>query len=197
MREVELKSVVDDAASRRARVEKAGGTLSFEGRLVDIRYDTAGGDLLRRDHVLRVRTYTSDGKIEGHLDWKGETRYEDGYKVREEISTPVEDSAVLSTILSSLGFKVIREIEREIAQYSLLGTIVRFEHYPLMDDLVEIEGDPESIEKAISAIGLPREGFTSGRLTDFVIRFENRTGTRAALSAREKAGQYLFREGTA
>jgi hypothetical protein len=66
-----------------------------------------------------------------------------------------------------------------------------------MDDLVEVEGDPDSIEKAISAIGLPRAGFTSDPLTDFVIRFESRTGTRAALSARERAGQYSFREGTA
>ncbi len=197
MREVELKSVVDDTASRRARVEQAGGTLSFEGKLVDLRYDTVGADLMRRDHVLRVRTYASAGKIQGHLDWKGETRYEDGYKIREEISTPVEDPVVLSTILSSLGFRVIREIEREIAQYSLFGATVRFEHYPSMDDLVEVEGDPDSIEKAISAIGMPRDGFTSDRLTDFVIRFESRTGKRAALSAREQSGQYLFQEGTA
>jgi predicted adenylyl cyclase CyaB len=197
MREVELKSVVDDAASCRSQVEKAGGALSFEGTLVDVRYDTIAGDLMRRDHVLRVRTYTRNGKTEGHLDWKGETRYEGGYKIREEISTPVGDPAVLSSILASLGFSVIREIEREIAQYLLLDTTVRFEHYPLMDDLVEVEGDPDSIEKAISAIGLPRAGFTSDPLTDFVIRFESRTGTRAALSARERAGQYSFREGTA
>jgi Adenylate cyclase, class 2 (thermophilic) len=197
MREVELKSIVDDAASRRANVEQAGGILTFEGKLVDVRYDNRGDDLLRRDHVLRVRTYTSAGKIEGYLDWKGETRYEDGYKIREEISTRVEDSTVLTSILVNLGFKPIREIEREIAQYSLGAATVRFEHYPLMDDLVEVEGDPESIEKAIASIGLPREGFSSERLTDFVIRFENRTGSRAALTARERAGQYLYREGTA
>lgn len=197
MREVELKSVVDDAAARRAGVERAGGVLSFEGNLIDVRYDTISGDLMRRDHVLRVRTYTRSGKVEGHLDWKGETRYEGGFKIREEISTQIGDPVVLSSILASLGFRVIREIQREIAQYSLHGTTVRFEHYPRMDDLVEVEGDPDSIEKAISAIGLPRSGFTSERLTDFVIRFERRTGSRAALSTRERAGQYLYREGTA
>jgi Adenylate cyclase, class 2 (thermophilic) len=197
MREVELKSVVDDAPLRRANVEKAGGKLSFEGKLLDVRYDTIADDLMRRDHVLRVRTYASAGKIEGHLDWKGETRYEGGYKIREEISTQVGDPSVLSSILASLGFRVIREIEREIAQYSLHGATVRFEHYPMMDDLVEVEGDPGSIETAISAIGLPREGFSSDRLTDFAFRFEARTGARAALSARERAGEYLYREGTA
>jgi predicted adenylyl cyclase CyaB len=197
MREVELKSVVDDVALRRRNAENAGAELSFEGTLIDLRYDTNAGDLMRRDHVLRVRTYTSAGKTECYLDWKGETRYEEGFKIREEISTFVGDASVLSSILASLGFKVIREIEREIAQYSLHDATVRFEHYPLMDDLVEVEGSPESIEKAIAAIGLPRTGFTSERLTEFVMRFEGRTGSRAALSSRERAGQYLYQEGTA
>jgi len=197
MREVELKSVVDDTIACRRRVEKAGGLLVFEGTLIDARYDTPGGDLLRRDHVLRVRTYVSAGSSEGHLDWKGETRYEAGFKIREEISTRVADPSVLSAILTSLGFVIIREIEREIAQYSLDGATIRFEHYPRMDDLVEVEGDPDSIERAILAVGLPRSGFNSDRLTDFVLRFQTRTGGRAALSSRELAGEYLYREGTA
>jgi adenylate cyclase class 2 len=195
MREVELKSVVDDMALRRRKTESAGGKLSFEGALADVRYDTLSDDLMRRDHVLRIRTYTSGGITEGHLDWKGATRYENGFKIREEVSTPVAEPAALSSILASLGFKVIREIEREIAQYSLLGATVRFEHYPSMDDLVEVEGDPDSIEKAIAAIGLPRTGFTSERLAEFIVRFESRTGNRAALSARELAGEYLYHEG--
>ncbi len=197
MREVELKSVVDDAVLRRRRVEQAGATLLFEGALRDVRYDTAGGDLIRRDHVLRIRTYAHAGKIEGHLDWKGETRYEEGFKIREEISTTVGDPEVLASIVSNLGFLIIREIDREIAQYSLHGAVVRFEHYPRMDDLVEIEGDAGVIEKAILTIGLPRSGFTSERLTDFVARFERRTGDRAAVSSRERGGEFLYRENTA
>ncbi len=196
MREVELKGLVDDLALRRGNIEGAGGRLTFKGKLTDVRYDTPGGDLIRRDHVLRIRTYDRNGEQEGHLDWKGETRYEAGYKVREEISTTVGDPGALAKVLTGLGFLVIREIEREIAQYSLDLATVRFEHYPRMDDLVEVEGSPADIELAIATLGLQRSSFSSERLADFIGRYETRTGSRAALSARELSGAYLFREDT-
>ena len=164
--------------------------------LIDSRYDSSRGELLSLDHVLRLRVYDRDGKKEGYLDWKGETHYEDGYKVRDEISTSIGDPDTLAAILASLGLRVVREIEREIAQYSLAGATVRFERYPRMDDLVEVEGSPEAIEKAIAVIGLPRRAFTSGRLTDFVIEFERRTGLRAAISSRELRGEYLYSDFT-
>jgi hypothetical protein len=59
---------------------------------------------------------------------------------------------------------------------------VRFEEYPEMDALVEVEGEPEAIERVISRIGMSRAGFTSERLLDFVARYEARTGRRAFLS---------------
>lgn len=192
MREVELKAVVDDLDARRRQVERAGGKEAFVGRLIDRRYDSAHNELLSRDHVLRLRVYERDGKKEGHLDWKGETGYEDGYKVRDEISTSVGDPDVFAVILANLGLRIVREIEREIAQYSLAGATVRFERYPRMDDLVEVEGTPEQIEQAIGLLGLPRNAFTSGRLADFVMAFERRTGLRAAVSLRELRGEYLY-----
>lgn len=192
MREVELKAVVDDLDARRKAVEGAGGKPEFIGKLIDVRFDSARNELIGRDHVLRLRVYERDGKQQGHLDWKGATRHEDGYKVREEKSTSVGDPVALLSILSGLGFRVVREIEREIAQYSLAGATVRFERYPRMDVLVEVEGTPDAIEKAIVLIGLPREEFTTGRLTDFVMAFEHRTGLRGAISSRELAGEFLY-----
>lgn len=192
MREVELKAIVDDLDARRKQVERAGGKETFVGKLVDLRYDSARSELMDRDHVLRLRVYETDRKKEGHLDWKGETRYEDGYKVRDEISTSVGDPDVFAAILANLGLRVVREIEREIAQYSLAGATVRFERYPRMDDLVEVEGSPDAIENAIGLLGIPRAQFTTGRLADFVIAFERRTGQRAAVSSRELRGEYPY-----
>lgn len=197
MREVELKSIVDDLAARRRHVELSAGKPIFVGRLIDRRYDTADGDLMGRDLVLRLRVYERDGEKQGHLDWKGETRYENGYKVRDEISTSLGDPDVLAVILGNLGLRVVREIEREIAQYNVAGATVRFERYPRMDDLVEVEGSPDSIENAIEIIGLPRRGFSAGRLADFVADFEIRTGQRAAISAREFRGEYYFSDSSA
>lgn len=193
MREVELKSIVPDTQAARAAVENAGGRLEFEGDLIDLRYADQSGQMVVNDDVLRLRVYRSGGKTEAHLDWKGPTQYDGGYKVREELSTTAGDPDSLAQILDRLGYVVIREIERRIAQYSLEGATVRFEEYPRMDRLVEVEGSPEAIERAIAAIGLPRTGFTSARLPGFVAHFEARTGHRAALSARELAGEYAYR----
>jgi adenylate cyclase class IV len=193
MKEVELKGLVPDPATTRARLEHAGATLVYAGRLEDRRYDTPDRALARRDHVLRVRVYRDGDGARATLDWKGPVGYERGYKVREEVSAGVLDPSELLAMLDRLGYVLTREIDREIVQFELDGTMLRLEHYPRMDVLIEVEGTPEGIEHAIAAAGLPREGFSADRLPDFVQRFERRTGARAALSARELDGDYRFR----
>lgn len=185
MREVELKAVVDDLSKRREMIERAGGSLSFEGKLSDRRYDFASGELGSRDEVVRVRRYISPGSTRTVLDWKGPTEFRDVYKVREEITTAVDDFDSLDLILTRLGLEVAGEIDRQIAQYELAGATVRFEVYPRMDVLVEVEGGPQTIEAAIEAVGLPRGTFSNRRLVDFVQDFERRTGVRAAVNDRE------------
>jgi predicted adenylyl cyclase CyaB len=185
MREVELKAVVDDLATRRRKIEIAGATLSFDGRISDRRYDFPSRELSGRDEVLRVRRYDAPGFTKTFLDWKGPTEIRDAYKVREELTTPV-DFESLEKILEKLGFELVGEIDRQIAEYRLLGATVRFEVYPRMDILVEVEGEPRDIEAAIESLGMPRGVFSSDRLAGFVAGFERRTGVRAALCERER-----------
>lgn len=189
MIEVELKSVVDDWERRRAAVVAAGGTLEYEGRLEDRRYDTPDRVLGSRDHVLRLRTYRSHDGVRSMLEWKGPTRIEDGYKLREELGAPLGDGAAMAPILERLGYVVTTRIDRQIAQYALHGATVRFERYPRLDDLVEVEGEQEAIERAIAVLGMPRDGYTAERLTAFVTRFEARTGQRGAISDAELASR--------
>ena len=196
MREVELKAVVDDLAERKKKIEAAGAALSFEGKISDRRYDFATRELTGRDEVLRTRCYQNSASTRTYLDWKGPTEMRDGYKMREEFTTPVEDSDSLEKILEKLGLELTWEIDREISQYELDGAVIRFETYPRMDVLVEVEGEPDAIEAAIDAIGLPRGMFTSERLPDFVNAFEHRTGVRAAVSDREMSGDYGQRDST-
>ena len=193
MREVELKAVVDDLALRRRILEEAGASLSFEGRISDRRYDVESRALSGRDEVLRVRRYENAEGSSVFLDWKGPTEIRDMYKVREEITAPLEDFEAFSKILDRLGYQIVGEIDRDIAQYQVRGATVRFETYPRMDVLVEVEGSPETIEAAIEVVGMPRGVFSSDRLAAFVARFEGRTGVRAAISDREMAGDYQAR----
>lgn len=194
MREVELKGMLtgdDDLIAARARLEEAGAELVYEGRLEDKRYDTADRALALKDHVLRLRVYRGKTVVTS-LDFKGPTTYVEGFKVRDEHTVGADDPVALAAILEAMGYVITREIDREIAQYRLAGAVIRFERYPRMDILVEVEGEPEAIERAILTLGMAREGFTTERLPDFVLKYESRTGQRAAICDRELLGEYRY-----
>ena len=204
--EIELKAVVPDPDAVRARLAAAGARLVFAGRLVDRRYDLPDGRLARRDEVLRLRAARPDpaaaaGEAHASLDWKGPTRREGGYKVREERSSSIGDLEVVAHALERAGFAVVREVERDVEQWTLdagpaaMGAsgefgahahvTLRLERYPRMDVLMEVEGSRAAIEHAIAVTGIARAAFGPQRLAEFAADFERRTGLRAALSARE------------
>jgi len=188
MREVELKAVLDSWDVRRDQLVRAGAKTVFRGRLEDRRYDTNERALAARDIVLRLRIYRDAGGTRAELEFKGPTAYEHGYKVREEVGSTVSDASAIALVLAGLGYIVTRPIDRDIEQFELGGAIVRFERYPRMDDLVEVEGEPEALERAIVVLGIPRTAYNSDRLTDFAMRYEARTGKRAMLSDAELSG---------
>ena len=198
MREVELKAVVPDEAAVRARLSAAGARLRFAGRLHDRRYDSADRALRRQDEVLRLRVREPFAVGDGDrsraaiVEFKGRASVVDGYKVREEVGCEVLDPEAFDTIVRSLGYVVTREVDREVAEYDVNGAHVRLERYPRLDLLVEVEGEPATIESAIAVLGIARAAFTAEPLLAFVRRFEARTGERAALCQRELAGDYRF-----
>ncbi|MDQ8153630.1 MAG: class IV adenylate cyclase [Gemmatimonadota bacterium] len=190
MREVEVKGVVADPAALRERLLAAGAREVYSGALSDVRFDTHEGALLAVDHVLRLRR---TGAREAVVDWKGPTSQADGFKVREEISSPCGDGAAMRRIVEQLGYHPIHEIDREIEQFAWQDVTLRIERYPRMDVLLEVEGEPAAIDAVIAALELDRAAFTAERLADFVARYEARTGERAAVSVREAAGDYSLR----
>ena len=200
MRETELKAVVPDETACLARLMAAGALEVFSGRLEDRRYDFADRRLTMRDVVLRLRVRRTGtvaapshgSAVAASIDWKGAATFEAGYKHREEISTPLDDPGQMAGILNALGFVVTREIDRDIRVLKLGAATVRFERFPRMDTLIEIEGPEDAIETAIRASGLPRDSFTPDRLYMFVQRYEARTGQRAAICDAELRGEYRF-----
>lgn len=85
-----------------------------------------------------------------------------------------------------------REVEREVVQCALGEAVLRFERYPRLDVLLEVEGLVDAPEAAMTATGIPRAAFTAGRpvdfVADFVADFGRRTGPRAARGARQLDG---------
>jgi adenylate cyclase class IV len=182
MIERELKGVVPSVETMVARLDALGAERVFVGVLEDRRLDDAEGTLRARDHVLRVRAYRDGHRVvEASLDWKGQSEQVDGYKVREEHSAPVADPEAMLNVLARAGFRITLAIDRFVWQYQLDGAMVRLERYPRMDDLVEIEGTPDAMERAVALLGLDRATLGSRGLFDFVARYEARTGRPAVL----------------
>jgi adenylate cyclase class IV len=184
-REVELKAVVERPPELIARLEARGAVRAFRGRMTDHRYDLPSRALESRDEVLRVRTFTAAGGSAprtAEVAWKGPTRQGSGYKEREEVEFAVADSGPVESILSRLGLIVADAIDRCVEFYALDDASLRLEWYPRMDVLVEVEGAPGAIERAVTATGIPRSAFTADRLIDFGARYLRRTGSAPALS---------------
>jgi adenylate cyclase class IV len=179
--ELEVKARVADADALRAALARAGATLSFRGRMLDRRFDR-GRELESRDEVIRLRVYQPEsGAPWGVLAWKGPVGARGGYRHRHEIEARVEPDPILA-LLARLGLEVTLRIDRDIEQWTVDGAVVRLERYPEMDTLLEVEGPPAAIERAVAATGLPREAFVPESLPYFVAAYERRTGRSARLA---------------
>jgi predicted adenylyl cyclase CyaB len=175
--ELELKARVEDPDALRAALLAAGAALVYRGAMLDRRFDRKER-LRNRDEVVRLRVFhPSDRSGEwGVLGWKGPVGERGGYRHREEWETRVDDPRAALVVLSRLGYKIVVRIDRAVEQYRLGDATLRLEWYPAMDVLLEVEGAPDDIERAIAATGLPRESFLPESLPYFTDAYEKRTG---------------------
>ena len=181
--ELEVKARVDDPDGLVAALARAGAELEFRGDMIDRRFDRERS-LARRDEVLRLRVFRpADGtSARGVLGWKGPHSKRGRYRHRAEAEARVADPEAVVTILERLGFAVSLRIDRRVEVYRLGGAVLRLEWYPAMDVLLEVEGDPGAIERAIAATGLDRDRFLAQSLPYFVKQYEARTGRSARLA---------------
>ena len=181
--ELEVKARVEDPGALVRALSGAGAERVLQGDMIDRRFDRKGR-LERKDEVLRLRVYrpADGGAIWGELGWKGPKSTRGDYRHRAESQTRVQDPEAVVSILARLGYEVSLRIDRRIDQWRLAGAIIRIEWYPEMDVLVEVEGEPAAIERAIGATGLPRAAFLAESLPHFVRAYERRTKRRARLA---------------
>ena len=186
--ELEVKARITNVPELIRRLGRAGARVEFRGRMADRRYDR-GRTLGRRDEVLRLRTYrptAGAGREPAHavLTWTGAASARGGgrYRHRLELELDVSDPRALHGVLTRLGFRVSEAIDRQVEVYRLGHAILRLERYPRMDTLLEVEGSPAAIERAIAATGLAREQFRSESLPYFLRAYRRRTGRTARLA---------------
>jgi adenylate cyclase class IV len=186
--ELEVKARILHVPALQHALRLAGARLEFRGTMIDRRYDR-DHRLEAVDQVLRLRTYRpARGRGWGVLTWKGPVSTRGAYRHRAELETEVPDPAAVARVLEALGFSVTLQIDRRIELWRLgrgrgkQGATMRIERYPEMDTLLEVEGAPQAIERAVRATGLPREQFLAESLPYFQAEYERRTGRPAVLS---------------
>jgi adenylate cyclase class IV len=181
--ELELKARVDDPDAVRRALLAAGAELTYRGAMMDRRFDRRGR-LERRDEVVRLRVYhPADHSPEwGVLGWKGPARRKGQYRLREEWESRVDDPRAVLVTLRHMGYRICVRVDRAIEQYQFGDATLRLEWYPAMDVLLEVEGHPDAIERAIVATGMPRDAFQAESLPYFTAAYEERTGRVARVS---------------
>ncbi len=125
-----------------ARLKKAR---HFEDNVL---LEDPAGSLRATGSVLRLRRVPEGGV----LTHKGPRLLEGGLKSREERETTVADADALQDILERLGLRPVFRYQKYREAYEWRGQEIVVDETPI-GTFLEIEGDPEGIRAAASALG--------------------------------------------
>jgi len=171
--ETEVKLIVPDLDSVRARLETAGAHLEAP-RVYErnVRYENAAGTLSSQGIVVRLR---QDSRV--RLTYKDGSQVTDGVVSRSEIEVEVSDFTAMDLILGKLGYHPHLIYEKYRTTYTLDGAEVVLDEMPY-GPFVEIEGDKATIESVIKLIGLEAAPRYAGSYVALFEQLKTRLGLR-------------------
>ncbi len=163
--ETEVKLYIPHLEVVQARLERLGAKLAapriFER---NVRYENAARTLTPAGIILRLR---QDSRA--RLTYKGGGSIHDGIISRYEAEVEVSDFDTMATILAKLGFVPYMVYEKYRTTYELDGAEIVMDELPY-GNFVEIEGDVEGIERAITRLEL---GSATRFPASYVALFDN------------------------
>jgi len=143
--EIEVKFYVKDLKKLEARLRELKARLIQElVHETNIRFDTAGQDLRRRQSALRLR---QDEQV--HFTYKGPSKNESGVLSRTEIEVTVDDFNRARQFLEALGFAKSFFYEKYRTTYELGASHIMLDETPL-GSFIEIEGESAEGVRALS-----------------------------------------------
>lgn len=148
--EQEIKIPVADLEPVRTRLSALVGVPAHAAALEENWVlDGPAAPLVQAGELLRVRRWGDAA----WLTFKGPARFSAGVKSREEIEIRVADHAALLEILARIGFTVLRRYQKRREVWRALASEIALDLTP-MGAFVEIEGEPGTIRRAASDLGL-------------------------------------------
>jgi adenylate cyclase class 2 len=156
-REVEIKLRVAGAEEGRATLEAAGFTVSKARAFEDnVLFDNAAHTLRQAGTLLRVREVEGAGV----LTYKGPAT-PGRHKDREELEVPLPAPATMNTILSRVGFTPVFRYQKFRTEYTDGTGTATLDETPI-GFYLELEGDPEWIDRTAARLGFAEADYVTG-----------------------------------
>ena len=154
-RENEIKLAFPSPETAVRRLLDAGArevhARAFEDNVL---FDLDERPLMKSGRLLRLREYDGASVLTFKAPVPGEHRH----KVRIEHETAVADPEALRSILLALGFEAVYRYQKYRATYMLDGVVAALDETPL-GTFVELEGAPDDVDRAASALGARSNDF--------------------------------------
>lgn len=150
MREVEVKILDINVEEIKKKLLELGAKKIFDGKIHYKTFDFSDNFLRNKRQHLRVRKMGD--KVE--VTHKGTPEQVDGFKIRREIETHVEDFDAMCEIFEKLGMSRVYEAEKLRQTYKLENAKIEFDTYPGIKTYLEIEtSDEKELMKTVQALG--------------------------------------------
>jgi len=160
--EIEVKLRFESAAAARDALEKLGASL-VEPRVFEdnVLYDRAHAPLRDAGKLLRLRR-VGERVV---LTYKAPVAGEHRHKVREEHETRVGEFEAAVRILDGLGFFPSYRYQKYRTLYAIGGVHACVDETPI-GCFVELEGEPEAIDRVAERLGFAQDRYIRGTYRD-------------------------------
>ena len=169
--EIEVKIKVENLAAVEQKLKAAGATLKA-GRVYErnVRYEDAGETFTPAARVLRLRQDT-----QVHLTYKEPHDPVGGGWARTELEVTVSDFETTDLLLQKLGFHAAWIYEKYRTTYALENCEVVLDEMPF-GPFIEVEGQPDAIQRALLALGLTDAPRITASYSDLFFQLKARLG---------------------
>jgi len=206
-REIEVKLGLEDRAGILRRLAKLRAEVLIDRvHEMNTLYDTADGALAAQGQLVRIRVErpagnganspkkpgakavgACEGKGMALLTFKGppeggladRAAGNDGYKIREEQESQVEDPVAMAKVFAAMGLVPWFRYEKYRSTFKLPGVPgakVELDETPI-GDFLEIEGSPAAIDRAARQLGFRRSDYITKSYGALFMEQQNARGT--------------------
>lgn len=188
MFEIEVRALIKNVVPAQDRLRELGFEEAPAFEQHDIIIDKPDASLFLSGQKIRIRIE----KEEAELTYKGLFQGDGSASRRVETNVSISEKQIPSIIrfLEAIGYSVCFQVKKTRKIFHKRDMEVTFDEWPIIGNLVEIEGDEKAVKKCASKIA-PEVEFRNYRLRELFQMEEENTGK----TVKELKEEYLLETG--